>query len=1345
MMPNGDDIQRALAAVQVWADRLIDTSRRNPLLYFRETKTTALFIPDQEKVTKLFQGRSLSPSDLEGLPLLKAQTGSRSVEDISSVFRNLQRRALLDREEKGVETLAVGTGFATWESMDGGRNPRAPVVLLPVEIKPTQGTLELQASGDPRINPVLLHVLRNDLNLDIDESELLSRLPALNGNDDGEGKDLQPVFDQLRSTCAKVPGFAIEAGAGLGTFRYQRMAMVSDLLGNQETIAEQGIVQAIAGALGPRREMGTDPSGEPPALDALHPEEEFLVLDADASQRTAIRRVLRGESGVIHGPPGTGKSQTIANLIAECAADGKRVLFVAEKKAAIEAVLKRLDEVGLGHIALDLHSAGLKKKAVAEFLGKALEWIRESRPMDGDSVHGRYTKARDRLIDYTKRIHAPRSDTGESLFGMWSELLGTPERARSGFRLSGHLLDSIDRERAEDAERILDRAASAADLFLRSPDHPWGRSSLASPHEVEGALDLVQRVGSRLPAVARAAEQAGRAMDAPAPETLSEGLGFLSALARFHEIRSNYDEVPSEDELRSLTRDLAPAAKGWGSVFTNWLSSSEFRRARHELRSRRLEKTSTSTILWEARTILDQLIKLRKAGATREASEWTVDMDTDEFLSAKSEVEDLLALLGTTGDEIRLDGVSEWIGRLLELRRDAALVPGARRLEQELAEMGLDGVIQDLKDTPAPPNQWAARLRYVWLHSHLDRIEIREPDVSAFRGRTHDETVAEFQKWDRRRTRLARDRVRREVATRAVASMDKNPDQTSVIRREASRRSRHIPIRRLFEEAGDVLTRIVPCWVASPLTVSELLDSRPERFDLVIFDEGSQIPPEDAVPAIYRGKQLVVAGDPEQLPPTTFFSAEGAAELDEDEYADDLEGFESILDIVLPFLSSFHLRWHYRSEDERLIAFSNHHIYDDGLITLPSANPGERIRLEVVGRRMSGGGQTSSASAEVSRAVELALEHARSRPTETLGIITFGDQHRRRVERALDDALTEASGPVREFFAFDREERAFVKNLETVQGDERDAIILTVGYGWDANGNLPHRFGPLTQEVGYRRLNVAVTRARKRMTIVSSFRSEDVDLNRSGSRGVRLLKEFLTYADSGGDRVSSDPLAAAVPLNPFERDIKLALERSGLNVVGQYGASQYRIDLVAMHPDKPGLPVLAIECDGASYHSSPAARDRDRIRQEQLERLGWRFHRIWSTDWFYRREEEMERAKASYERALDFVNGSGLGITDLSEENGSNRDEEDEWTPEAVEPRGWQKPDIRHYGSITDIPFRKLIILGRAILADGRPRTLDDLVEEMYQETPFGRRGRRIMATLERAAKQARSSMDART
>ena len=417
-----------------------------------------------------------------------------------------------------------------------------------------------------------------------------------------------------------------------------------------------------------------------------------------------------------------------------------------------------------------------------------------------------------------------------------------------------------------------------------------------------------------------------------------------------------------------------------------------------------------------------------------------------------------------------------------------------------------------------------------------------------------------------------------------------------MIRKQAALRRRHLPLRRLLDQASDVLFAIKPCWAMSPLMVSQVLPVA-RLFDVVIFDEASQIVPADAIPAIMRGHQIVVAGDDRQLPPTNFFRQVGDSE---DEGADDDEtfvsfgaGFESVLDALRPLLPTAPLNWHYRSRDERLVAFSNSRIYGGALTTFPGVLRDDCLRHVVVAQG-PGGGQEASVDAEVRKVVELILEHAREYPTESLGVIALGIKHAERIDAALRTALAllgemrtpmmsrtdPVSGAPRPvdgtsrsdagdvarleaFFGEDVPEPFFVKNLERVQGDERDAIILSIGYGKHPDGRMRYQWGPLLRDGGERRLNVAATRAKHRLTLVSSFSGHDVDPDRVTKAGARMLADYLDYASSGG---SAQEASGAGDLDYFEADVRDRLAAAGITVVPQYGVGGYRVDFAATHP-----------------------------------------------------------------------------------------------------------------------------------------------------------------------------------
>ena len=468
-----------------------------------------------------------------------------------------------------------------------------------------------------------------------------------------------------------------------------------------------------------------------------------------------------------------------------------------------------------------------------------------------------------------------------------------------------------------------------------------------------------------------------------------------------------------------------------------------------------------------------------------------------------------------------------------------------------------------------------------------------------------------------------------------------------VIKREAEKQRRHMPVRKLLEQAGEVAQLLKPCFMMSPLTVSQFLPAS-LRFDAVIFDEASQVRPCDAINCIYRGKQVVIAGDDKQLPPTSFFDAvsvDGDDEYEEDQFED----FESVIKLGKGSggLRELPLRWHYRSQHEALIAYSNFAFYEGRLVTFPgsTAEAGDLgVKLfhvpDGVYRRGTARDNPREAEVVVDRVVHWA-RHSRDNPARamTLGVVAFSEAQAEAIEVALDrrrQQLPELDA----FFAEDRLDGFFVKNLENVQGDERDVMVFSVGYGRDEAGKLTMNFGPLNREGGERRLNVAITRARRRVELVASITGMEQEFAANLSDGPRHLQRYLDYAARG-------PVALAIDIgeegrdaeSPLEEEVMRTVRAWGYSVKPQVGTAGYRVDLGVWHPSVAGRFALGIECDGAMYHSSRVARDRDRLRQEVLEGLGWRIYRVWGTSWYRHRHEQEERLKAAIEAAIEGADG----------------------------------------------------------------------------------------------------------
>jgi very-short-patch-repair endonuclease len=1320
-------------ARQAWIKRLIDLSRRNNLLYYRSLKwgTLSLSLDNGERWAALLRGDSVS---------VRSLVESVSDEDLVLKALGIWRRAQTNQEEKGLATMFVALGMASWKAADGGRDSEAPVLLLPVvlEIKGHAGTsLSIHRSGPVQANLVLLHVLETEFGVSVSSERVLSQLQ---GHEEGEVFDPSPVHQLLNEACASIPEFKIRDSAVLGNFAFQKMAMVRDLQEGSEDLVSSDIIAALAGDAEAKEAIGAKTQNpDPKEFDNVPPRSEFLILDADSSQQSAIAAVLAGQSAVIHGPPGTGKSQTIANLVASLAAIGKRVLFVAEKRAALQVVLKRLQQVGLDKIAIDLHGADVSPKRVMEQVAAALSTVHQAVPVDCERMHQQYVERRDRLNRHVESLHRRRKPSGMSVYEMQGTLLRLQSSVQSDTRWRGPELAKIERGEPGKVRDLLSEAGGLASLFLRSDPSPWNGVRLPDGASAQQAVDLIARLFLQTwPEFLSSLQESVSAVRFRPPKTLGDAQDAYSLLAAVEKTIARYSSEIFDQNIQAMIRALAPGKAGGLKAIWTWCTSGDYRRARHQALSYRTAgKTRGPELFAELIAVEEQRMKWAELSGHSSPPQ-TLPGQPDRRRKLDVAVADLTALNSIVSkqfDSQPLAEISVYVGTLAKDRLTPMKLPKLFEVEKNLDRSGVGKLVEEVRKKKIPSEKWIATFDHSWYSSCLEAAQAEDPEIAAFNGRTHDAFVQEFKELDRERIRIAAARVRRAYAERAITAMNEHKTEEYIIRSESEKKRRHRPLRALFAEARHVLTAVCPCWMASPLSVSQLLDTT-RCFDFVIFDEASQVLPEDAIPAVMRGSYLVVAGDRWQLPPTTFFAAADDDELVEDESNAAIEGFESLLDTTNAFMPSWYLDWHYRSRDETLISFSNHYIYKDRLVTFPGPGGEPVIQHVLVEQRLGVDGQEESSSVEVNEVVDLILEHAKKRPGQSLGVIAMGIRHADRVQRALDQALL-VRPELAQFFDASAEERFFVKNLERVQGDERDAIILTVGYGKDRGGNLPFRFGPLLSHGGQRRLNVAVTRARQRMTLVSSFSHLDMDLAKvKPGTGVELLRFYLEYAASGGKRLG-DLVSTDFPMNSFEAEVFDVLESKGIPLVSQCGASSYRIDLVAQHPKQRGRYVLAIECDGASYHSSPTARDRDRLRQQQLENLGWKFHRIWSTDWFMRKDEEVNRALVAYENAVRSIDAAKV-VNEVQAPSGSG----DSFTGE---PRGRQtRPHITRRDSITEYSQSELIAMVEWIQSDGHLRTDDEIIDELLPELGFQRRGARIedvlRSVLDRHRSQSRSA-----
>jgi very-short-patch-repair endonuclease/Cdc6-like AAA superfamily ATPase len=1220
------------AAREGWTNRLIDLSRRNNLLYYKPTASTTLELPvTQEMMSFLGDGGPLPISDLLGI----------GQEKLSSV-RAIARKGLENLEEKGLSTLYLALGRCTWTATDGGRDPISPIFLIPVDLKLKGQELdatEMQVAGDFEVNPVLLHIFNRELNLPLTAETLLDLFTShQSGAEEREAETSQtllllgPVLDFLHGMASKLPGFKAEPFAVLGNFSFQKLAMVRDLENHRAELIVNDVVAAVAGDNGARRKLGSSQiSTDPTTLDAILPENEYAVVEADSSQQCAIFGITAGQNAVIHGPPGTGKSQTITNLIATLAANGKKVLFVAEKRAALEVVMNRLAAVGLDHLAIDLHGAEQTPKKVMERIARTLSMVRDAPKPAPANIHDQFVDRRNKLNQHDTKMHTAYPPAQQTIYAMQGALLRLPGNIVSPLRWRGPDLMQITTKSAERVMDLLGEAGGFEALFTRTDPSPWTGVELKDGQSVQEAIDLVDRLNHHvLPGLLASLRNVCESSALREPTTMADTFQLLNLFKQAEQLLAMYEPQIFAEADHLLARILPCHVNGIRGVWqraTNSDYKTAYKRATQLRKGLKAARTTIVAELSKALQTRQQWQQLSESTAMPTGVLGIQECDHNHQ-TAQADLRKLDAVCKSSLHSLRLTEIAT---RVSALSGDSATPYRIRRLyeiERELYSLGVQRLVDEIRLSCRPADQWCALFQHVWLNSTLDAAAIQNPGVRGFVGTTHNTYVDDFKKLDSGRLRLATDRVRRIHAERTIAAMNQFPEQEALIRGEAAKSRRHKPLRKIFTEAPDVLTAVCPCWMASPLSVCQLIAAT-GAFDYVIFDEASQVLPEDAVPAILRGKYVIVAGDNKQLPPTAFF----AAAEEEDEADGDATAYESLLDMMIPFVKGFHLNWHYRSRDESLISFCNHHIYDNRLVTFPGPGGTNAISHVHVDEIPKGDGQEESAASEVNRVVELVLHHARTTPGRTLGVITMGIKHANRIQAAMDREMLRHP-KLADFFDTARPERFFIKNLERVQGDERDVIILSVGYGKDRAGNLPLRFGPILSAGGRRRLNVAATRAKEQVIVVSSFVYSDINSSQvKPDTGLEFLKNYLQYAGSGGKLLSLDEITDE-PMNDFEADVYESLSAKGIVLRPQVGCSKFRIDLAAAHPSKPGKFVLAIECDGATYHSSYTARDRDRLRQQQLQNLGWTFHRIWSTDWFMRKHEEVERAVQAFHTAV---------------------------------------------------------------------------------------------------------------
>ena len=992
---DGDGQQEAAAKLQLWERKLLDLSLRNNLLNMKLGKNAIRYEHDDIATLEdeLDQGKEfiLDQKELKGI--------------YRAVRTNL--------EESGVNTLFLTFGSLNWNERAGGRQYAAPILLVPVEIVPIkkQGYAIRKRDEEVMLNITLMEMLKQQYEIEVEGVNPLPR--------DAHGIDVSLVLHLVREAVKEQKEWEVIEDSVLGIFSFSKFVMWNDIHIHDAAVMESPVISSLV-----EGRLMMEDEGEP--VDArqlditMRPEKMALPVDIDSSQLEAVAEAERGRSFILFGPPGTGKSQTITNLIANALYHQQRVLFVAEKKAALEVVQSRLEKIGLAPFCLELHSNKVDKQHFLRQMQQAIDAVGAEAPEGFQRVADQLFQQRLQLISYIDALHQKQAD-GTSLYDAINRYL-TQSADRGGHPLSG----MIPKQRPQ---------------------------SKVSSYMMGDTLD------KQLPLLPQIIE------------------GVKKQLERGQKM-SYFNKTP--------------------------------------------------------RQLLEADYKWRKFAAL-------ADVDND--------------------------------------------------------------LLDDLEKLSAAAERWKQNIDLLPLWEQC-AVAMRQTDCTSV-----EQVIDHY----RELTNEFRQLTREELVARLSAQVpvgDRDPEISSeltLLRKRIGNKGRGATIRNIIDQMPALLPKLCPVMLMSPLSVAQYLDINAPEFDLVIFDEASQMPTSEAVGSICRGKAVIVVGDPKQMPPTSFFSANTT---DDDEA--DVDDLESILDDCISLsMPSRYLAWHYRSKHESLIAFSNQNYYDGKLTTFPSADD---MIPHVTWQHVDGYydyGKTRTNRFEAEAIVAETIHRLQNNPERSIGIVAFSKPQSDLIEDLLNEAL--AQYPELEQLNQEAEEPLFIKNLENVQGDERDVILFSVGYGPDKDGHLSMNFGPLNKIGGERRLNVAVSRARYEMKVFSTLLPEQIDERRTQAEGVLGLKQFMRYAQQGAMKPVSSNTSEDSSL--IVQQIAEALLRKGYDVKTNVGSSALRIDIAIIDPLHKDHYALGIVLDGVNYYHLKTARDREIVQPTVLQVLGWRLMHVWTVDW----------------------------------------------------------------------------------------------------------------------------------
>lgn len=1236
--------------------------------------------------------------------------------ELKNALTKMYRSSRLSLEENGANTLYLALGFLKWYETAVSETARyAPILLLPVEIirkSAATGYIIRSREEDTIVNITLLEMLKQDFGITI---KGLDEIPR-----DDSGVDVKKVFNILRRDLMSQKRWDVEEHCFMGIFSFNKFIMWNDIHKSSTKLIEQKIVKSlITGKLSWNAEDIKPSAG---LFDQQLPSDIALPISADSTQLNAIIAAANNKSFILHGPPGTGKSQTITNIIANALYQGKKVLFIAEKMAALSVVQKRLENIGLAPFCMELHSNKAKKSIILDHLNKTTQLVRKTSPLEYESEATRLHNMRAELNEYVTVLHKsyPLCTLHEAV-SYYSENSGIIDN----LHFENDLIQRLTREAFKESALLIEELQNAGINCGDPGNHPLFKIK-TTKHSQQVKSEAFQLINQLLTLLDQKRN------------TLMEVCGLIGFSNNSTDLRLDYERTSKIEKLCAALCSLPETPttiikaerpqQTLGKIIDLALhgeKSNAYWKQLEEEFSKELQKIKTEAILldWKAaekkwflpkflsqRNILNSLAAFSKSGKIKKNH--VVDT-LDTLLNYQNEsayIDDESAFMSEQLDFLWKQDSTDWMNvrticemnlsinqLLLDIFGDPASVKESKNNLAENLKHGnkdflqtkgksllklitlkeeqqiLENKINDLlvidfteseEKEETVTDYWISQAK-LWLlnwdalrdwsswnqvkqkvinagflplvkkyetgevnnrnavqsfkksvyKQYAEYIIESEPALDTFNGKLFEAKIEKFREQSSYFEALAKSELFAKLSSHipSFTVEASTNSEVGILQRAIRNNGRAMSLRKLFDSTPNLLFRLCPCMLMSPISIAQYFDMDTTQFDLVIFDEASQMPTCEAVGAIARADNMIVVGDPKQMPPTSFFSGNSF-----DEENADKEDLESILDDCLALsLPSLHLLWHYRSKHESLIAFSNSQYYENKLLTFPSPDD---IASKVSNINVPGHydrGKSRQNSYEASAIIKEVLERLSSPELRkrSIGIVTFSSVQQSLIEDMLTNAFLQ--NPELEKIAMESAEPLFIKNLENVQGDERDVILFSIGYGPDKDGKIYLNFGPLNKEGGWRRLNVAISRARYEMKVFSTLRSDQIDISRTSSEGVMGLKAFLEYSEKGKSVLAYKESQKVTIQQELEKCIAHEIEKLGYKVHTNIGCSGFRINIGIIHPEKNNEYILGILTDGHNYAMIPTLKDREVVQPSVLQLLGWNILRVWTLDWWY--------------------------------------------------------------------------------------------------------------------------------